>query len=1028
MSSKRGTRPDQELDAATEGLKEFQHATVRTVVDALYEQGRPRFLVADEVGLGKTKIARAVVTETIRRLWSRDDVDRIDIVYICSNSQIARQNIEDLRVIGTAARSVDRITMLPSALADLAKAPVNVVAFSPHTSLKFGQAGGRVGERAMLLHLLSHQKAAGSMMSRSGAKRIFELYAKKSFDGEYAWARRVHVPDHVAVAYRKILERDSLLEKLDYYSDGRRYFDTTELGTFVGRLRRALAEACIQLLTPDLIILDEFQRFTEIMHGHGEDAELARLLFEQPTAKVLLLSATPYKMLTNAHDDESHFEGFEKTIGFLLGPGQEHQSERLRAALGEMRQGVLGHRDPTRLAQAKTRAESILRSVMVRTERLAVAREHDGMLDTGTKSICPVTKADVDAFIATDRVTQVLDRVPSIVEYWKSAPYLLNFMDEYKIKSEVKAAWASGDAKVVKALDGKHMLDWPTLSRYGAMDPRNGRARWLIDDLQRHNAFDRLWLPPALPQTELRGAYADTVGFTKRLIFSGWGVVPKAIAGLVSYEFERRHHGANANYRQPHVSRLTLPAFSESTSERYTTLALLLPCLKLAELGDPLRVARVRGLGLPVPMDQLREHVSADIEAELRPLLEGAPTSGRPLNIWYPAALASLDPGLLDLRPEAFFGEAPEGRGLADHLDGLRAAMGEPTGWGPAPTDLIERLTDLAIAGPSVLAARGLTRLRSRFQSGFDDVTVRAGAAAIGWGFRSFFDTATCHALITSASPNGDYWTQILRHSLDGSLGSVVDEWFHLVPDQCRLGPSSEGVLGKIVGAIVRVLRLQDGRVSADFFSVSTPGAEPEREYIRTHFAMRFGQAQGQTADGENPVDVRNAFNSPFRPFVLASTSVGQEGLDFHHYAHAIVHWNLPHNPVDLEQREGRVHRYKNHAVRKNIAAAHGAAVDVVESDDPWTRLFELADDGAGDMRPWWVFTGDAAIERLVPTLPLSAEVARLQELVRATSLYRMTLGQPRQSELLEVLDGLSPVEQQRVRDAISINLAPPAN
>jgi len=54
---------------------------------------------------------------------------------------------------------------------------------------------------------------------------------------------------------------------------------------------------------------------------------------------------------------------------------------------------------------------------------------------------------------------------------------------------------------------------------------------------------------------------------------------------------------------------------------------------------------------------------------------------------------------------------------------------------------------------------------------------------------------------------------------------------------------------------------------------------------------------------------VRTAFNSPFWPFVLASTSVGQ-GLDFHLYCHAVVHWNLPSNPVDLEQREGRVHRF----------------------------------------------------------------------------------------------------------------------
>ncbi|OYD87210.1 hypothetical protein CDG77_30600 [Nostoc sp. 'Peltigera membranacea cyanobiont' 213] len=51
-------------------------------------------------------------------------------------------------------------------------------------------------------------------------------------------------------------------------------------------------------------------------------------------------------------------------------------------------------------------------------------------------------------------------------------------------------------------------------------------------------------------------------------------------------------------------------------------------------------------------------------------------------------------------------------------------------------------------------------------------------------------------------------------------------------------------------------------------------------------------------------------FKSQFRSFVLATTSVEQEGLDFHLYYHAIVHWNLPSNPVDLEQREGRVHGY----------------------------------------------------------------------------------------------------------------------
>lgn len=186
---------------------------------------------------------------------------------------------------------------------------------------------------------------------------------------------------------------------------------------------------------------------------------------------------------------------------------------------------------------------------------------------------------------------------------------------------------------------------------------------------------------------------------------------------------------------------------------------------------------------------------------------------------------------------------------------------------------------------------------------------------------------------------------------------------------------------------------------------------------------MRFGQARGATAEGENPVTVRNAFNSPFRPFVLVSTSVGQEGLDFHYYSHAVVHWNLPRNPVDLEQREGRVHRYKGHAVRKNIGEDFGHRPEIL-GGDPWSRAFALAAqdvEGSEDgLRPWWVYPGTYAIERHVPILPLSRETKRFRQLIQATSLYRMTLGQPRQEELVTALAHLDANEQERLRRVFS--------
>ncbi len=65
-------------------LKSFQRRTVDYVFDRLHGPDQVRhFLVADEVGLGKTMVARGVIAKTIERLW--DDAKRIDILYICSN-------------------------------------------------------------------------------------------------------------------------------------------------------------------------------------------------------------------------------------------------------------------------------------------------------------------------------------------------------------------------------------------------------------------------------------------------------------------------------------------------------------------------------------------------------------------------------------------------------------------------------------------------------------------------------------------------------------------------------------------------------------------------------------------------------------------------------------------------------------------------------------------------------------------------------------------------------------------------------
>jgi hypothetical protein len=48
-----------------------------------------------------------------------------------------------------------------------------------------------------------------------------------------------------------------------------------------------------------------------------------------------------------------------------------------------------------------------------------------------------------------------------------------------------------------------------------------------------------LWIPPSIPYYELDGAFKDSWGYSKTLIFSSWKLVPRMVASLVSYEAER---------------------------------------------------------------------------------------------------------------------------------------------------------------------------------------------------------------------------------------------------------------------------------------------------------------------------------------------------------------------------------------------------------------------------------------------------------------------------------------------------------
>lgn len=222
-------------------------------------------------------------------------------------------------------------------------------------------------------------------------------------------------------------------------------------------------------------------------------------------------------------------------------------------------------------------------------------------------------------------------------------------------------------------------------------------------------------------------------------------------------------------------------------------------------------------------------------------------------------------------------------------------------------------------------------------------------------------------------------------------------------------------VAAQVTGDAVKAITTKTSTVRPDYYRGRPDRIEPvpEGAALRTHFALRYGTAR--SSDGAHEVRedaVRDAFKSPFYPFVLASTSVGHEGLDFHPCCHSVWHWNLPGNPVDLEQREGRVNRYKGHPVRKNVADRHGHALRQQWSpgQDPWHLLFELATEarapGESELIPCWLAPGAHKVERFVPLLPLSREAEQLERLKRNLAIYRVVFGQPRQAELMALIDG----------------------
>jgi hypothetical protein len=759
-----------------------------------------------------------------------------------------------------------------------------------------------------------------------------------------------------------------------------------EIRSIIGELRALLAETCIRALSPDLIILDEFQRFRSLLQGEDEAGLLAEKLFEWKDARVLLLSATPYKMYTQGLDagDDDHYRDFLKTINFLL--SDNSAVGRLDKTLHEFRRSLyqLAEGDGQHVEHHRTLLESQLRQVMVRTERIAVSASRDAMLKE-VRSAIPMTAADIEAFIEMGNVINWLESVnggqfTDQAEYWKSAPYLLNFMEQYKLKQSFDATVGavrrgSRAAKEIALClaDCKHsLLSAEAIEDYQAIDPGNARLRMLASEtLDRDGAelWKLLWILPSAPYYQLGGPFAQPglARFSKRLIFSSWKVVPKAVSILLSYDAERRmfrsfdERARNTAADRERRARLLDFARSQGRLTGMPVLGLVYPCSFFAAYCDPLELAKPSlAEGMPPTLADLIGKARSVIEKALQPWLRNRPDTGPVDADWNWAVPILLDHGewpepiqeWLDREslPDDWRGpyiprrEGAEDTAWMDHVKRALEILNNPGQLGRPPEDLLDVLAFSAIGGLATTALRSLGRTCAG-ENLLTHLEIRNAAGAIGWALRHQFNLPEAIAMIRGMNRDEPYWRRVLEYCCHGCLQSVLDEYLHVLHDaQALAGKDPVETARMLADSLTEAVTIRVSQPRFDNIRVREDGAISIDPFVtRSRFAMRFGDDHAEQESSRlRKEHVRAAFNSPFWPFVLATTSVGQEGLDFHQYCHAVVHWNLPGNPVDLEQREGRVHRYKGHAVRKNVASRHASALAKARQDeDPWSYLFE---------------------------------------------------------------------------------------
>lgn len=1074
--------------------REFQKRTVRHVARQLGTPGA-RFLVADEAGLGKTVIARDVLKELahgVRR--------RFLVLYLCSNADIAKQNKARL-LEGVPSASIplaSRLTLLPIDTHQERHSGLELIALTSGTSLALRGGRGSARERRFIHTLMILMKFRRSY-SYSAARLMAPMARTEAKD----WLRRVKDDDwlsHIEAwldepNVRALLEKqwrvlrpdfDSLLlqakKRPDIFS-----WSSTDKKTaaqFVGKLREGLASVVIETLKPELIIMDEFQNFADILLKKDSADSLAQKLLKRDS-RLLLLSATPYRAHTADFSlkDERHSEQFEAVVNFLHKDNGvvTRMKSSFAAHHSALQDGALNGSGVKHEAALKAKAEieAILGQVMSRTERHDIDGAEQALVeDRGPEPWVeskdrplgePLDGLDPKPQdlrvrrwlmdIAADHFRHFAPVVANDI------PFPLNFMSkDYRFIEELRRVRGVVPCQVA-ALDRQGFLlgEEPLAGVDFQSISANGKLRALLNMLEESQWGRHLWIPPSKAYYKT-AAHADIKQLPRKLlVFTRWKALPHALS-IIASQFAARKWGAT-HIENPY--RLVYPSKrADPKVTHVSTLLLFHPSYALATIVDPLE-AGMGELGLEEVLTQVRERLRRKLEAVGVSCDRDTRKAGEQSQVF--DALWRLEPNEYralyqettrhrrNYLPETFEGDWPQGivryvRGVANERAGrfhgnarLQVSRAE-----------LSALAELAVGGPGVCVLRAMLR-HGAFKSGMnsketDEIALMGRILRVSHGsLRRFFNTPEVGATIrTEKGLPREAWAQVLRYCVNYHWQAVIDEFCGILAvDNSSLAGNDKAMA---------LLKTLEGhfRVPLGHPQFRAYREDAEEKSVRTsrHIAQAF--ADEKTVSKERRLGssddllrdhVRQAFNSPFWPFVLVTTSVGQEGLDFHRYCRDVVHWSLPSRAPAFEQREGRLQRYLSLAVRQTIADDFDSWREVVGGEgrvrgDPWQLLIGKAEgrlsrkDRLDGLSPYWIYRGKSSastIRRWVLAHPFSKEAVEYRRLRESVVMYRLLLGASQQDDMMKALRRVIPEHIRKDEDALRrllkkywIDLRPP--